>query len=314
MSETMKAVRIHEYGGPEVLRYEDAPRPVAESGEVLVKVRAAGVNPVDWKIREGWLQGMTRLELPIILGNDVAGEVAVVGEGVDTWQIGDAVFAMSGLRLGAFAEFIKLPADAWARKPKTLDFAHASALPVATLTAWQALFEHGNLQSGQKILIHAAAGGVGTFAVQFARWKGATIFGTASARNRDYFLGLGAQEVIDYTAQRFEEVMGDFDIVLDCTGGETQERLFAVLKPGGILVSIVSAPDVEKARQQNVRTAVFMARPDARQLEEIGALIDAGTVQVPLAKTLPMSQARQALEDSESRHTRGKIVLVTDGD
>ncbi len=312
MTETMKAVRIHQYGGPEVLRYEDAPRPVAGPGEVLVKVRAAGVNPVDWKIREGWLQGMTNYELPIILGNDVVGEVAAVGEGVETWQIGDAVFAMPGLRLGAFAEFIKLPADAWARKPKTLDFAHAAALPVATLTAWQALFEHGDLQSGQKILIHAAAGGVGTFAVQFAHWKGATIVGTASARNRDYVLQLGASEVIDYTSQCFEEVVKDFDMVLDCAGGETQERSFAVLKFGGILVSIVSAPDEEKARQYNVRTAVFMARPDARQLEEIGALIDAGTVRVPLAETLPLSQAGQALIDSETRHTRGKIVLTVE--
>ena len=274
MPTMMKAVRIHEYGGPEVLRYEEAPCPVAGPGEVLVKVRAAGVNPVDWKIREGWLQSMTPYELPIILGNDVAGVVAAVGEGVDTWHIGEAVFAMPGLQLGAFAEFIKLPAEAWARKPKTLDFAHAAALPVVTLTAWQALFEHGDLQSGQKILIHAAAGGVGTFAVQLARWKGAVIVGTASARNRDYVLGLGAQEVIDYTAQRFEEVAGDFDMVLDCAGGETQERSFSVLKPGGILVSIVSAPDEAKARQYGVRTAVFMARPDARQLEAIGTLID----------------------------------------
>lgn len=310
MSETMKAVRIHEYGGPEVLRYEEAPRPIVGVGEVLVKVRAAGVNPVDWKIREGWLQSMTNYELPIILGNDVAGEVAGVGEGVDNWQIGDAVFAMPGLRLGAFAEYIKLPAEAWAHKPKTLDFAHAAALPVATLTAWQALFEHGNLQSGQRILIHAAAGGVGTFAVQFAHWKGATVIGTASARNRDYVLGLGAQEVIDYTSQRFEDVADNFDMVLDCAGGKTQERSFGVLKPGGILVSIVSAPDEEKARQHHVRTAVFMARPDAAQLEEIAALIDAGTVQVPLAETLPLSEARQALIDSETRHTRGKIVLT----
>jgi NADPH:quinone reductase-like Zn-dependent oxidoreductase len=306
----MKAVRIHGYGGAEVVRYEDAPRPEPQAGEVLVRVRAAGVNPVDWKIREGWLQEMLPLQMPYILGCDVAGEVEATGDGVTNWQKGDSVYAMPGVHGGAFAEYIALPATALARKPQSLDWVQAAAVPVVALTAWQALFEHGNLQPGQKVLIQAAAGGVGSFAVQLAHWKGATVYGTASARNADYVRDLGADETIDYTTQRFEDVAGDFDMVLDAAGGETQERSFAVIKPGGILVSVVSGPDEEKAKQHQVRTAVFMARPDAAQLEEIGALIDAGKVRVPVNHTLPLEQVNKAFDESETRHTRGKIVLA----
>ncbi len=309
---TMKAVRIHEYGGPDVTHYEDVPRPQAQAGEVLVRVRAAGVNPVDWKIRKGWLQEMANHQLPLILGCDVAGTIEEIGPGATKHQVGEAVYAMPGVAGGAFAEFIVLPQELVAPKPQTLDFVQAAAMPVVALTASQGLFEHGDLQSGQKILIHAAAGGVGSFAVQFARWKDAQIWGTASARNADYVRELGANAVIDYTTQRFEDECDDFDMVLDCAGGETQDRSFAVLKPGGILVSIVSAPDAAKAEAHKVRTAVFMARPDAGQLQEIGALVDSGTVRVPLSETFPLAQAREALAHSETRHTRGKIVLTMD--
>jgi NADPH:quinone reductase-like Zn-dependent oxidoreductase len=304
----MKAIRIHEYGGPEVLRYEEAPRPQAEPGEVLLRVRAAGVNPVDWKIREGWLSEMVPYQFPLILGCDVAG--VVEKSNAPEWKLGDEVFAMPGVQGGAFAEFIALPATALARKPQTLDFTQAAAVPVVALTAWQALFEHGDLQAGQTVLIHAAAGGVGSFAVQFARWKGAKIFATASARNHDFVQDLGADIMIDYTTQAFEEIARDCDIVLDCAGGEMQERSFSALKPGGLLVSVVSAPDEKKAQAHNVRTAVFMARSDAAQLTQIAVLIDKGQVQVPIAHTFALSQAREALEQSATRHTRGKIVLV----
>jgi NADPH:quinone reductase-like Zn-dependent oxidoreductase len=294
------------------VRVEEAPRPEPGPGEALVRVRAAGVNPVDWKIREGWLQEMLPLQMPHILGCDVAGEVAATGEGVTQWQRGDAVYAMPGVAGGAFAEYIALPITALARKPQSLDWAQAAAVPVVALTAWQALFEHGDLRAGQKVLIHAAAGGVGSFGVQLAKWKGAQVWGTASSKNAHYVRELGAREVIDYTSQRFEEVEQDFDLVLDAAGGETQERSFAALKSGGILVSVVSAPDEEKAQAHNVRTAVFMARGDAAQLEEIGALIDAGHIRVPLSVTLPLEQVSEAFEQSATRHTRGKIVLTLD--
>jgi len=309
---TMHAVRIHEYGGPEVVHYEAVARPAPGPGEVLVRVRAAGVNPVDWKIREGWLREMAHHQLPLILGCDVAGEVAELGAGVTKWQRGDAVYAMPGVHGGAFAEYVALPASSLARKPRTLDYAQAAAVPVAALTAWQALFEHGHLQAGQKTLIHAGAGGVGSFAVQLARWKGAHAWATASERNASYVRDLGAERVIDYTTQRFEDAAHDFDLVVDCAGGETQDRSFAVVKPGGMLVSIVSAPDQDKARARGVRVAVFMARPDAAHLTEIGNLIDAGHLRVPLSEKLPLAEARHALNLSATRHTRGKIVLTVD--
>lgn len=300
---TMKAAQIHGYGGPDVLVYEDAPRPEPKPGEILLRVHAAGVNPVDWKIRKGLFKGGRDYTFPLILGFDVAGTVEQLGEGVSSVQVGDAVYA--NMRGGAYAEYVAFEAEAAAAKPASLDFVQAASVPVAALTAWQALFDHGKLEAGQTVLIHAAAGGVGSFAVQFAHAKGAHVIGTASARNHNYLRDLGADEVIDYTTTKFEDVVKDVDVVFDTMGGETQQRSWGVLKPNGILVSIVDP----SAQSHGAQGTFFSAKPDAAQLTEIGRMIDAGQVKTSIETVLPLSEARQAHEQSESGHTRGKIVL-----
>jgi NADPH:quinone reductase-like Zn-dependent oxidoreductase len=305
----MKAIRFHEYGGPEVLRFEEAPNPHTGPRQVLIRVHAAGVNPVDWKLREGRLRGAVDLTLPIIPGGDMAGIVETVGSGVEGFKTGDDVYGMVYIGKAAYAELVAVDASQVAAKPTSLDYVHAAAVPIAGLTAWQALFDWGHLEAGQKVLIHAAAGGVGTFAVQLARWKGAYVIGTASARNADFLRELGADEVIDYHTTRFEDVVTDADVVLDAVGGETQERSWKALKKGGILVSIVSAPSEEAAAAHGVRCAVFMTTASGMQLAQIAGLIDAGHVKVDVETILPLAEARRAHELSESGHTRGKIVL-----
>jgi len=303
----MKAVRIHAYGGPEVLKYEEAPRPAPQQGEILVRVHAAGINPVDWKVREGYLKDVRPAQFPLILGYDVAGTVEQVGAHVGDFAPGDAVFAL--VRGGGYAEYVSFPAENAARKPQTLDFVQTASLPVAALTAWQALFDHAHLEAGQSVLIHAASGGVGHIAVQLAKNKGAHVIATASARNHDFVQSLGADEVVDYNATKFEDVAHDVDVVLDTMGGDTQERSWVVLKPGGILVSIVS-PDTEKQAQAHNRRGVIMyAEENAAQLAEIAALIDAGKLKPYVKRVFPLAEARQAQETSEEGHVRGKIVL-----
>src|SRR5579864_2585188 len=234
---TMKAVRIHTYGGPEVLRYEDAPRPVPAAGEVLIKIHAAAVNPVDWKVRAGHLKDMLKYQLPLIPGWDAAGVIEDVGAGVARLKHGDEVYTRPDImRDGTYAEYIAVREAEVALKPKSLDHVHAAAIPLAALTAWQALFDAGGLSAGQRVLIHAAAGGVGSFAVQFAKWKGAHVIGTASARNAELVRSFGADQFIDYRSTRFDDVVKDADVVFDTVGGDTQERSWKVLKKGGILV------------------------------------------------------------------------------
>lgn len=309
MTQTMKAVRIHSWGGPEVMRLEDAPLPVLAEGEVLVRVVAAAINPVDWKIREGYLKDMLPHRLPLILGWDVSGVVAAVAPGVSGFQVGDAVYSRPDIsRDGAYAEYIAVRANELAPKPASLDHAHAAAVPLAALTAWQALFENANLQAGQSVLIHAAAGGVGTYAVQLAKGRGARVIATASAANHDYLRALGADQVIDYRSQRFEEA-GPVDVVFDTVGGETQERSWSVVKPGGALVSIVAPPSEEAGRKANARALFTFVQPNAPQLREIADLIDAGEVKVTVEARYPLADAVEALERVHQGHTRGKIVL-----
>lgn len=304
---TIKAVRIHEYGGPEVLHYEDAPKPAPKDGEILVRVHAAGVNPVDWKIRSGSFKAMGERPFPLILGFDVAGTVAQVGGGVTAFQPGDAIYA--NMHNGAYAEYVAFPAELAAPKPATLDFIHAAAVPVAALTAWQALFDQAGLTAGQTVLIHGGSGGVGSFAVQFAKNIGARVITTGSARNHDFLRELGADEVIDYNATRFEDVVHDVDVVFDTIGGDTQQRSWQTLKRGGALVSIVQPPSPETAEAHGVRALFFSAQSNAAQLTEIGQQIDAGKVKVIVDTVFPLAEARQAHEASEGGHTRGKIVL-----
>jgi len=317
---TMKAVRIHEYGGPDVLRYEDAPIPALTAGDVLVRVGAAGVNPVDWKVREGYLQKAIRYPLPMIPGWDVSGTVERIGPGADGFAIGDEVYARPDIaRNGAYAEYIAVRARELARKPRTLDHVHAAAVPLAALTAWQSLFEapppHSavGLAPGQTILIHGGAGGVGTFAIQLAKWRGARVITTASGRNESLVRDLGADEVIDYTRQAFDEVVRGVDAVLDTVGGETQARSWKVLRPGGVLGSITSHPSKEEAAAHQARAAYVFIQPDASQLTEIARLIDDGTVKVVVSEVLPLAEAAAAHMHSQTGHTRGKIVLDVAG-
>jgi NADPH:quinone reductase-like Zn-dependent oxidoreductase len=306
----MKAVRMHGYGGPEVLLYEDAPRPVAGEGEVLVRIHAAGINPVDWKIRQGMTRGFLDYKLPVILGWDFSGVVEEVGPGVTGWKKGDEVYARPDIsRNGAYAEYIAVKASEIGPKPKSLDHVHAAAIPLAALTAWQAMFDAAGLQAGQRILIHAAAGGVGTFAVQLAKWKGAYVIGTASARNHEFLRQLGADEVIDYTAFRFEDVVRDVDVVLDSMAGEVRSRSWQVLKKGGVLVSILGPPSQEEAARHNVRGTSVFVQPNADQLRQLSELADAGKVRPIIEAVVPLAEAAKAHEMNQTEHTRGKIVL-----
>ena len=307
---TMKAVCIYSYGGPGVLVYEDAPRPHPGDGEVLVRVHAAGINPVDWKIREGHLKEMLHHTLPLVLGWDVSGVVEALGSGLTRLKVGDEVFSRPDIsRDGAYAEFIVIKESEVALKPKSIDHIHAAALPLAGLTAWQSLFDAGGLAAGQRVLIHAAAGGVGTIAVQLAKWKGAHVIGTASARNHDFLRQLGVDQVIDYQTEHFEEAAQPVDVVFDTMGGDIQERSWKVLKRGGILISIVSPPAAESAAAHGVRQAFVFAQPNATQLTEIAKLAEADKLKAIVETVLPLSEATRGQEMSERGHTRGKIVL-----
>jgi NADPH:quinone reductase-like Zn-dependent oxidoreductase len=308
--ETMKAVRIHSYGGPEVLQYEEAPRPKSGAGAVLIRVHAAGVNPVDWKIRQGYFKGRVDHSLPLILGWDLSGVVEATGSGVAGLQEGDEVYSRPDIaRDGAYAEHIVVRETEVALKPKSIDHIHAAAIPLAALTAWQSLFDAAGLSAGQKVLIHAAAGGVGSFAVQLARWKGAHVIGTASKRNHELVRNLGAAETIDYETTRFEDVVDEVDVVFDTIGGDTQKRSWQVLKKGGILVSIVGPPSAEEAAAHGVRQAAVFVQPSAVQLTELAKLVDSGKLKPIVETVLPLPEARHAHELSQAGHVRGKMVL-----
>jgi NADPH:quinone reductase-like Zn-dependent oxidoreductase len=307
----MKAIRLHGRGGPAHLVYEDAPQPHLGVEEVLVRVYATGViaNELKWDVTYQTKAGSPRA-LPIP-GRDLSGVVEAVGHGVTEPAKGDEVYAMLDYCCdGAEAEFtIALPNEL-APKPRTLDHVQAAAVPLTALTAWQALFVHARLAAGQTILIHGAAGGVGVFAVQLARWAGAQVIATASQRNRDFLCELGANEIIDYTTTRFEEVVQGVDFVFDTVGGDTLHRSWQVVKPGGVLASVVSPrPSFAEAQAYNVRPVWFVVQPNREQLVRIGALIDEGKLRPIIDTVLPLSQARQAYEQGEKGHTRGKIVL-----
>jgi NADPH:quinone reductase-like Zn-dependent oxidoreductase len=309
-AQTMKAVRIHNYGGPEVLQYEDAPRPKPQAGEVLIGVHAAGVNPIDWKVREGHMKDFWPHKFPLVLGWDSSGVVKGLGEGVSRFRIGDEVYGLPDpTRDGAYADYIVVRESELALKPKSLHHIRAAAVPLGGLTAWQAFFDTAHLQPGQRVLIHAGSGGVGHFAVQLANWKGAHVFATASTKNQDLLRELGVDEPIDYTRQRFEDIARKIDIVLDTLGGETQERSWSVLKKGGILVSLVQPPSAEKAKELGVRGALLGSQPNGAQLTEIAKIIDSGKLAPIIDRIFPLSEARRAHELSQSGHTRGKIAL-----
>jgi len=297
----MRAVLMHETGDPEVLHVEDVERPEPGDGEVLMRVRAAAVNPIDWKYR----RGLYPKQLPAVLGSDVSGTVE--RSRAEGFAAGDEVFGLASS--GGYAEFATAPASGIAKRPPGVSDEQAAALPVAGLTAWQALFDRGGLVRGQTALIAGAAGGVGHVAVQLARHVGARAVGIGSTRNRDFVLGLGADEYVDYTRQGVAESVSDVDLALDTVGAETTRALLCAVRRGGILITIAGAPPEPAAGERGVRSELLTMSPNAGQLAEIAGLLVAGELRVEIARTLPLDQAGQAHALSESGHTRGKIIL-----
>jgi NADPH:quinone reductase-like Zn-dependent oxidoreductase len=298
----MHAVVIRETGDPDVLRQEDVERPEPGDGEVLIRVHAVSVNPIDWKHR----RGLADKPLPAILGSDVSGIVeASYAEG---FAEGDEVFGLA--RSGGYAELATAPAALLAKKPAGISHEQAAAIPVAGMTAWQALFDRGGLDAGHTALVAGAAGGVGHFAVQFAKHAGARAIGTGSSRNRDFVLGLGADDYVDYTQQDVAEAMSEVDVAFDTVGGDTTDSLVPTLREGGVLVTIAGAPPEQAARERGARAELLVMSPRSEQLARIAELIAAGEVRVEIAEVLALSEIARAHELSESGHTRGKLVLA----
>ncbi|WP_405597266.1 NADP-dependent oxidoreductase [Streptomyces sp. NBC_01410] len=314
---SMRAVVQHTFGGSDVLRVEEVPRPVPLPTEVLVRVHAAGINPVDWKTRGGGGMAGVLGEPPFTLGWDVSGVVEETGFGVTTLKAGDEVYGMPWFprAAGGYAEYVTAPARQFARKPASISHEQAAAVPLAALTAWQALVDTADIRPGQRVLIHAAAGGVGHFAVQFAKHLGAHVTGTASSARHDWLTALGADELIDYTAVRFEEAAKDIDVVIDLVGDvhdNTSTRSLDVLRPGGLIVAIpagVSPELLQAAESRGLRTSAFLVEPDGPALTRIAELIDAGEVSVEVEEVFPLEQATDAHTRGESGRTRGKLVL-----
>ena len=307
MTTTMQAIRIHHYGGPEELKLEQSPRPVPQAGEVLVRVCAAGVNPIDWKIRQGLMKDFQPVTFPSILGIEVAGVVADLGSEVTDFEVGQAIFGRSA-NGGGYAEYVVVPVGDLAHKPQNVSFVEAAQVPVGVTTAWRTLFEHGELTAGQRVLIQGAAGGVGQFAVQLAKWKGAEVIGTASPANLEFVRSLGADTVIDYTITSVESVVQDVDLVLDGVGAATLHSSLRTLRRGGTLISIAGLPPQEEAQARGVRA--MMSRGGANvPLQTFAQMIDEGHLKVPEGKTFRLSEAQQAHEYSQRGHGRGRLVL-----
>jgi NADPH:quinone reductase-like Zn-dependent oxidoreductase len=307
---TMKAILAHEYGGPEVLKYEDVPRPEPKEDQILVRVIAAGVNPVDAMIRSGMFAKYEKDVFPIIPGADIAGVVEKVGSKITKFKAGDPVFAYVSLKGGGgYAEYALATESDAAAKPKSLTSVEAAAVPIVALTAWQALIDTAKLSAGQTVLIHGGSGGVGTFGIQIAKAHGAKVIATASTANQDLLKELGADVAIDYTKQKFEDVAKDVDVVLDSIGKDTLARSYGVVKKGGVIVSIVARPDKAELDKHAIRGAVLSVEPSADELAEIGKLIDQKKIKVIVSQTFPLSEAAKAQEQVATGHTRGKIVL-----
>jgi len=305
----MKAVVIHQYGGPEVLKYEDVPRPEPQADQIVVRVIAAGVNPVDGMIRSGMFANEKRA-FPIILGGDIAGVVEKVGSKITKFKVGDPVFAYVSLdNSGGYAQYALVTEREAAPKPKSLTYVEAAAVPIVALTAWQALVDTAKLSARQTVLIHGGSGGVGSFAIQIAKARGAKVIATASTANQDFLKQLGADVPIDYTKQKFEDVAKDVDVVLDSIGRDTLARSYGVVKKGGIIVSLVARPNQAELDKHGIRGTALSVEPNSEELAEIGKLIDDKKIKVIVSRTFPLSEAMKAQEQVATGHTRGKIVL-----
>jgi NADPH:quinone reductase-like Zn-dependent oxidoreductase len=301
----MKAIRAHQFGGPDVLALDDVPDPRPGPREVLVRVQATSVNPIDWKFREGFYRDMP---LPFTPGGDFSGVVTALGRDAEGVKPGDEVYGCLPGSTGADAELAVCPTQNLAPRPRTLDALRAAAVPISAMTAWQGLFDQGKLARGEKLFILGASGGVGSFAVQLARDAGARVLGTASGAGIEHVRSLGG-EPIDYEKQRIEDAVHDADFVLDLVGGDFQDRAFACLRPGGRLVSSVKPPSQERARERGVSAKVFRQRPSAEQLVEIARRIDDGKIVVEVARVLPLERASEAEELNRKHEVLGKIVL-----
>jgi NADPH:quinone reductase-like Zn-dependent oxidoreductase len=306
----MKAVRIHGYGNADVLKYEDAPLPDIAPNDVLVQVVATSVNPVDWKIREGYLQQMIPYQFPLTLGWDVSGVVEAVGSKVTRFKPGDDVFSRPDIRRnGTYAEYVAIREDELAHKPKTISHVEAATLPLAGIAAWEAIVTTAKVAAGQRVLIHAASGGVGSIAVQLAKSRGAYVIATTSEKNQALVRSIGADEVIDYRVLKFEEVVREMDVVLDTIGGQVQEASWSVLKPGGILVSIISTPSEEKAKALGVRSAFLFIQSNAAILSQLAALVESGKLRPIVGAEFALKDIAKAHALSQSGHAVGKIAL-----
>lgn len=336
MNKTMKAIRQHKVGGPEVLRYEDAPIPELSPGEVLVRVHAVGINPPDWYLREGYKtlppEWQPKLSFPLILGTDISGVVEAVAEDVKGFAVGDEVYSMvrfpSGLAGGsrAYAEYVSVPVSDTALKPKGIDHVHAAAAPMSLLAAWQYMIELGHevknpLQphahqpvplEGKTVLINGAAGGVGHLAVQLAKWKGAQVIAVASGKNEEFLQDLGADEFIDYSKTKAEDVIRDVDLVVDAVGGPTTSRFLRTIRRGGALFPIfpLGFAGAEEAEKLGVNVSATQVNSNGRQLTEVGRLLDNGTIRVAIDSIYPLSGARKAHEKAAEGHVQGKLVLT----
>jgi NADPH:quinone reductase-like Zn-dependent oxidoreductase len=306
---TIHAYRIHRFGGADAVQLDSIPVPEPAPNEVLVQVLAASVNPVDIKTREGRYPAIREDALPFTLGRDFAGKVMRVGRDAVQWRADQNVYAFVGQGQGALAEFVVIDSSALAEPPHSVDIATAGAVPLAALTAWQGIFDQGMLEKGERVLVHAAAGGVGHLAVQFAREKGAEVYATASGDGIEFVRSLGIEHVIDYRSERFEDIAREMDLVFDLIGGETQSRSWPLVKRGGALVSTLTEPSQTEAAARGARGARFTARPDGAQLASIAALIDEGRVKVHVAGQFAFNDVKQAFARIEAGHVRGKIVV-----
>jgi NADPH:quinone reductase-like Zn-dependent oxidoreductase len=304
--DTMRAVRVDRFGGPETLHIQNVAKPRPGPGEALVRVEATGVNPVDWKFREGFFKD---LPLPFTPGGDFCGTIAELGPNADGFKTGDIVFGSAPGSVGAEAEFLAIPVKYIALKPRTLEPVEAAGVPLAGMTAWQGIFTHGHLKAGETILILGASGAVGSIAVQLAKIVGARVIGTASGESVGRLRELGCDEPVDYENLRFEDAARGVDLCLDLVGGEFQQRAFATVKRGGRIVSAVQEPDAALSRRRGITAELFHMKPDAAQLRELAMKIDAGQLKVAVAKVLPLERAAEAEELNRLHEVQGKIVL-----
>jgi NADPH:quinone reductase-like Zn-dependent oxidoreductase len=309
MSNLMKAVQINEFGNINVLALNNIKIPTPADNEVLIKVKAAAVNPVDWKIREGNLQPLLNHELPLTLGWDVAGEVVAIGTDVTSLNVGDAVYSRPNItKNGSYAQYQAVAADEVAIKPSSLSWQEAAGMPLAALTAWQSLYEHAALKAGDRVLIHGGSGAVGQFAIQLAKLSNAIVYTTTSSTNTDLVLGLGADYAIDYRKEDFS-TLKDIDVVLDTIGGETQENSWKTLKKCGHLVSIAQTPAETSATQHDVSASFCFIQPNREQLEKLAELADAGQLKVNIDSEFGLDQVSEAHTRSETGRAQGKIII-----